>query len=222
MDVPVKSNKDEKDFAAMDDHVFRLLAHAQDVLGKNAGEKSSVLALKTTPNRSDKSSTGQSKSTPILEQLHSGKLVDHRTADAAQSIRSVHEKLYLGRGKKKSQATAGPDWFDLPKTNMTKELKRDLQLLHMRNVLDPKRHFKKENKKVTSPEFSQLGTIVEGPTEFFCARVPRKQRTRTLTAELLADQSVKNRFKSKYGELQGLKSASKKTSSKSRRHKKRR
>ena len=50
--------------------------------------------------RSDKSSTGQSKSTPILEQLHSGKLVDHRTADAAQSIRSVHEKLYLGRGKK--------------------------------------------------------------------------------------------------------------------------
>ena len=133
--------------------------------------------------------------------------------------------LDISRGSdvsQKSQATAGPDWFDLPKTNMTKELKRDLQLLHMRNVLDPKRHFKKENKKVTSPEFSQLGTIVEGPTEFFCARVPRKQRTRTLTAELLADQSVKNRFKSKYGELQGLKSASKKTSSKSRRHKKRR
>ena len=121
-----------------------------------------------------------------------------------------------------SQTTAGPAWFDLPKTKVTKELKRDLQLLHMRNVLDPKRHFKKENKKVTSPEFSQVGTIVEGPTEFFSARVPRKQRTKTLAAELLADQSAKKRFKSKYGELQGLKRAGKKTYSKSRKLRKRR
>ena len=102
---------------------------------------------------------------------------------------------------------------------MTKELKRDLQLLHMRNVLDPKRHFRKEGKKLKSPEFSQVGTVIEGATEYFSARVPRKQRSQTLAAGLLSDKKMKRHFEAKYGEIQTLRTSGKKAFSKSQKSK---
>jgi hypothetical protein len=37
------------------------------------------------------------------------------------------------------KANAGSDWYNLPKTVITPEFKRDLQLFKMRDVLDPKR-----------------------------------------------------------------------------------
>ena len=39
------------------------------------------------------------------------------------------------------KATSGSEWYNLPRTILTPELKRDLQLLKMRSVLDPKRTF---------------------------------------------------------------------------------
>ena len=49
-----------------------------------------------------------------------------------------HPLTRLNEQKKK--ATAGKNWFDLPRTELTPQLKRDLQLIKMRNVLDPHRH----------------------------------------------------------------------------------
>lgn len=37
----------------------------------------------------------------------------------------------------------------------------------------------------------QVGTVVEGPGEFYSARIPRKQRKRTIVEELLADEKFK-------------------------------
>jgi Fcf2 pre-rRNA processing len=37
------------------------------------------------------------------------------------------------------ELSAGSDWFNLPKTVLTPQLKRDFQLLEMRSVLDPHR-----------------------------------------------------------------------------------
>ena len=108
------------------------------------------------------------------------------------------------------KATAGKDWFDLPRTVLTPELKRDLQLLKMRNVLDPHRHYKKEGGKMQPPEHSQVGTIIEGPTEFFTGRIEHKKRKRTLVEEVLAGEQETGRFKKKYGELQSKKTSGKK------------
>ena len=55
----------------------------------------------------------------------------------------------------------------------------------MRDVLDPKRFYKKENSKPQIPEFSQVGTIIEGPTEYFSGRLSNKERKRTLVEEIL-------------------------------------
>jgi hypothetical protein len=93
---------------------------------------------------------------------------------------------------------------------LTPELKRDLQLLKMRSVLDSKRHYKKDNKKFKTPEFSQVGTVVEGPTEFYSARISRKDRSQTIAEGLLADKNTTGQFRRKYGEVQSKKSSGKK------------
>lgn len=80
----------------------------------------------------------------------------------------------------------------------------------MRDVLDPKRHYKKEGGKPHIPEFSQVGTIIEGPTEYFSARLSNKDRKRTLVEEVLAGEVTTGRFKSKYNEIQAAKTSGKK------------
>ncbi|EEA18852.1 dTDP-fucopyranose mutase [Talaromyces marneffei ATCC 18224] len=112
-------------------------------------------------------------------------------------------------GKEKAEDNAGSDWFNMPKTRLTAELKRDLQLLRMRNVLDPHRHYKKESGNGI-PEYSQVGTIVEGPTEFFKSRIVKKDRKQTFVEEVLAGEQQSGRFKAKYNQIQVAKTSGKK------------
>ncbi len=81
----------------------------------------------------------------------------------------------------------------------------------MRSVLDPKRHYKKDNsRKGGVPEFSQVGTIIEGPTEYFTARLSNKERKRTFVEDVLAGEKQTGRFKAKYGEIQAAKTSGRK------------
>ncbi|KAI9865020.1 MAG: hypothetical protein M1824_004118 [Vezdaea acicularis] len=109
-------------------------------------------------------------------------------------------------------ANAGSDWFNLPKTEMTVELKRDLQLLRMRSVVDPKRHYKKDNglNKSIMPDYSHVGRVIEGPTEFFSARLHNKDRKNTFVEEILMKGDSKNGFKRKYEAIQVAKTSGKK------------
>ena len=61
-----------------------------------------------------------------------------------------------------------------------------------------------------APEYSQVGTIVEGPTEFFSGRIENAQRKKTFVEEVLAGEQETKRFKKKYGELQDKKTSGKK------------
>ena len=91
---------------------------------------------------------------------------------------------------------------------MTPELKRDLQLLRMRSVLDPKRHYRKENMNAL-PKYFQLGTIVAGPTEYY-DKLSRHEQKNSIMDELVADQDRRKYFKKKYNELQVTKVSGKK------------
>jgi hypothetical protein len=93
---------------------------------------------------------------------------------------------------------------------MTTEFKRDLQLLRMRSVLDSKRHYKKENGKAKAPEFSQVGTIIQGPTEFFSGRITKKDRKKTFVEETMATERQNRKFESKYRDIQDTKTNGKK------------
>ena len=97
----------------------------------------------------------------------------------------------------------------MPRTNLTPELKTDLRLLQMRSVLDPHRHYKKTS-KASIPQYSQVGTIMEGPTEFLTSRLPNKERKRTFVEEVLANETSTGRFKSKYNDVQASKTSGRK------------
>jgi len=47
-----------------------------------------------------------------------------------------------------------------------------------------------------------MGTIIESPTEYFSARIKKKDRKETIVQELLADQKSREYFKKKYNEIQ--------------------
>jgi hypothetical protein len=83
---------------------------------------------------------------------------------------------------------------------VTPEVKRDLQILNMRNYLDPKRHYKKSNPKDV-PKFFQIGRVVEGNTEFYNGRLARKERKQTIVDELLHDTKTKTYLKKKFTEI---------------------
>ena len=80
----------------------------------------------------------------------------------------------------------------------------------MRNVLDPKRHYKKNNGKSKIPTFSLVGTVIEGPTEFYSSRIPNKERKKTFVEEVLDAEDSTGRFKSKYSDIQATKTSGKK------------
>ncbi|KAI1924579.1 dTDP-fucopyranose mutase [Ophidiomyces ophidiicola] len=140
--------------------------------------------------------------------LDESRVIPDQLKKLSDTIRSVEQPGQLAKAKDKP--TSGPDWFDLPKTVITPELKRDLQILRMRNVLDPKRHYKKENGKAKLPEYSQVGTIIEGATEFFSSRIAKRDRKKTFVEEAMVIEQESGRFKRKYNEIQDAKTSGKK------------
>ena len=68
-------------------------------------------------------------------------------------------------------------WFELPATQITDEVKRDLRLLHLRSALDPKRFYKGFD-QTKFPKYFQLGTVVEGAAEFYSGKVLVRGATR--------------------------------------------
>jgi hypothetical protein len=65
--------------------------------------------------------------------------------------------------------TAGPAWFNLPATEITEDVKRDLRLLRLRPALDPKAFYKKLD-TTKFPKYFQVGTVVESAADFYSGR----------------------------------------------------
>ncbi|KAK1387391.1 Fcf2 domain-containing protein [Heracleum sosnowskyi] len=103
--------------------------------------------------------------------------------------------------KKQIKDTSGKNWFDMPAPTMTPELKKDLQLLKLRSVMDPKRHYKKADSK-SVPKYFQIGTVIEGATEFYTGRLTKKERKASLADELLGDHSLGSYRKRKVREIE--------------------
>jgi len=112
--------------------------------------------------------------------------------------------------------TAGSDWFDLPAPAETDlpRLYREVEALRLRNQLDPKRFYRKdegEGKGIKGlPKYFAIGTILPSGTPFGTAsadNLPRSHRKRTLVDELVDDAEAKRYAKKKFTELQGTRGA---------------
>ncbi|KAL2830629.1 Fcf2 pre-rRNA processing-domain-containing protein [Aspergillus pseudoustus] len=205
------------DVHQLDDDIHKLLAEAEQRLRENSVKSVEHLtassqvgaALPPIPKISSDSSLN-----PYLEHhnglavIDTARIIDPVLNNGTQSL--ALERKFPKLSSKKDKPTAGSDWFDLPKTELTPELKRDLQLLRMRSILDPKRHYKKESGKAQPPNYSQVGTIIEGPTEFFSGRIVKRDRKKTFVDEALALEQATKRFASRYNDVQDRKKSGKK------------
>ncbi|KAJ3085959.1 hypothetical protein HK102_013647 [Quaeritorhiza haematococci] len=153
---------------------------------------------------SSSSSSSASSSTKPSKTSDKTGVVETLVVQKAQDVMPP-ELDYDPKKLPKAPETAGPKWFDMAAPEVTAEVKRDLLILKSRGVLDPKRHYKRENDKGALPKFFQIGTITEGPTEFYSSRVARKDRKQTLIDELMADAERKSYYKRKFLEIQETK-----------------
>ncbi|GJM86731.1 hypothetical protein PR202_ga02619 [Eleusine coracana subsp. coracana] len=104
--------------------------------------------------------------------------------------------------KKSVKDTSGKGWFDMPAPTITPELKKDLEVLQLRHVMDPKRHFKRSGKSKALPKYFQVGTIIEPASEFYSSRLTKRERKTTLVDEMLSDPALKSYRKRKVREIQ--------------------
>ncbi|PVU93678.1 hypothetical protein BB561_003102 [Smittium simulii] len=148
----------------------------------------------------------QNKNSTIVVKLDKDKLsTTNKSAPNLPQKRDPTITHATNAEKKARNETAGLKWFDMKSPPITEQVKRDLQLLKMRNFLDPKRFYKRDSNSQAIPKHFQFGTIIEGPTEFYSSRLTKKQRKDTIVEELMADSKARSYYKKKYGEIQSKK-----------------
>jgi hypothetical protein len=69
-----------------------------------------------------------------------------------------------------------------------------------RAALNPAAFYKKSAQRL--PEYFQVGTVIQGATEFYSSRLSKQQRGRTFAEELLHDADVKFTLKKRFTKLQ--------------------
>ncbi|KAL1896459.1 dTDP-fucopyranose mutase [Ceratocystis pirilliformis] len=155
---------------------------------------------------------------PVVLPMVNNALANRKETKAQElEVRQV-ESAAKSVSETEKKDTAGSGWFDLPETNLTPELKRDLQLLRLRNALNPKVHYKKQSWRSQVPRYSHVGEVIAGPTDFFSSRITKKERRNTFAQEVLAVEKSTGKFKAKYGEIQKVKTSGRKAFAKARRN----
>jgi hypothetical protein len=132
--------------------------------------------------------------------------------EAAASRSSLYDPNVLSapplkKPKETKPVTAGKGWFDLRPLEMDESIKRDIKVIQMRNYMDPKRFYKNPDKPGM---VLHVGTVIEGPYEY-SNRLTNKERRQTITEEIMADASVRQYTKRKYGEIQKEKNNKRRT-----------
>ncbi|KAI3991671.1 hypothetical protein MKX01_038069 [Papaver californicum] len=99
--------------------------------------------------------------------------------------------------RKQLKDTTGKNWFDMPAQTITPEIKNDFQIIKLRNVIDPKRHYKKGDSNS-----KELPKYFQSPTDFHSGRLTKKERKRSIAEELFHDAALGNYRKRKAREIE--------------------
>ncbi|KAF5289510.1 hypothetical protein FQA39_LY15065 [Lamprigera yunnana] len=112
----------------------------------------------------------------------------------------VAEKYLKRQRKAEAKKTKGAKWYGLPATEVTSDVKQNLEVLKMRSMLDPKRFYKKNDLKIL-PKYFQVGKVVNSPHDFYGDRLKRKERKQTMIDELIANAEFNKFNKRKFREI---------------------
>lgn len=95
----------------------------------------------------------------------------------------------------------------MPATEITDELRQDMEIIQMRSVLNPT-HFYKKNDLKTLPKYFQVGTVLPSALDRYSDRGTRVNKKKSLVDELLEDAQFQQFNKRKYGEVMAEKNKS--------------
>jgi len=155
---------------------------------------SSLSALRKQAERTDKST----KDFVIGVRSRNGN--NHQNSDVTTPVGSFKH----GTTQQATTTSAGAGWFHMQPTLMTDSIKMDLAMIRHRTYLDPKRFYKSSDR--VGQKVLQVGTVIEGAAEFYSARLAKKDRRTTLTAEIMADPTTADYAKRKFKKMQQEKS----------------
>ncbi|KAK1165379.1 deoxynucleotidyltransferase terminal-interacting protein 2 [Acipenser oxyrinchus oxyrinchus] len=130
---------------------------------------------------------------------------DFEKKESVPPYKESLQRLKMKRREERAKTTCD-GWYNMKAPEMTTELKNDLKALKMRSAMDPKRFYKK-NDREGFPKYLQVGTVVDSPVDFYHARIPKKQRKRTIVEELMADCDFRSYNKKKYKQIMTEKAA---------------
>lgn len=88
----------------------------------------------------------------------------------------------------------------MPATEVTDEIRQDLEIIQMRSALNPT-HFYKKNDLKTLPKFFQVGQILPSALDRHSERGVRENKKKSLVEELLEDAEFQKFNKRKYNEV---------------------
>mmetsp|Transcript_867 Transcript_867/g.1907 ORF Transcript_867/g.1907 Transcript_867/m.1907 type:complete len:283 (+) Transcript_867:15-863(+) len=115
-------------------------------------------------------------------------------------IPTTFSSSFRKTARKQRDNSAGQGWFGMTATPMSDQLKSDLAIIRNRNYLDPKKFYKSADS--FNGKVLQVGTVIEGSSEFYSSRLTNKERKQNLTEEIMSDVTVANYAKRKYYDMQ--------------------
>lgn len=92
----------------------------------------------------------------------------------------------------------------MPATEVTDELKNDMEIIQMRAALDPT-HFYKKNDLKTLPKYFQVGTVLPSALEPHQGYNVRNAKKQSIVDEMMEDAVFQQYNKRKYKELKAEK-----------------
>lgn len=168
--------------------------------GVDCTTKMNVLDKSTKPIKTSPLETDVPKrNLEVIKALEKSILLDPNF-ESCHSLPQISKKQSLKGRKEEREKTKGIKWFNLPATEVTEDIKNDLEVLQMRSVLDPKHFYKKNDIKIL-PKYFQIGKVMDSPLDFYNNRLTQKERKKTLVDELLADAEFNKYNKRKYREI---------------------
>ncbi|GAA5834427.1 hypothetical protein JCM11251_007986 [Rhodosporidiobolus azoricus] len=97
-------------------------------------------------------------------------------------------KLSKKEIRAKQPPTAGPQWFNMPATPLTTELKRDLSALRLSSALDPKKFMRSGAAKEKIGEFFQVGHVINPSTRATTLSDHAKVRKRDFVEDVMGSE----------------------------------
>ena len=140
------------------------------------------------------------------QELSADALLSRNEASTSLEGTGVVQPLHTSRkGKKQLKPdTAGAAWGHMTAKELTPELKRDLQIIRMRGVLDPKRFYRSSDMKKELPKYFQVGTLIGGAEDAGAKKKPRG----TMLQDVMGDAKIRKRTKEQFGKIQAVKALS--------------